>query len=227
MVYLLSAVLILILFVLVIRMKIQIAIEYLHSDDDDKLTVKFTSLYGLIRVKKEFPVIKLNPEDASIDVKQDTESKTKKSSGKKKLTYRELRESIDRIEMLMKQVVRMRKIGAAFLASFRVTKLEWTTIVGIKDAAATGVLTGGVWAVKGGIMGMLYEHFSFANKPVYQVIPSFQMPVSKTHLQCIFFFRFGHAMLAAFKFVRYWRGGLSVFRKKPSARLTSKNDSSV
>nr|MCX3331021.1 DUF2953 domain-containing protein [Bacillus pacificus] len=67
MVYLLSAVLILILFVLVIRLKIQIAIEYLHSDDDDKLTVKFTSLYGLIRVKKEFPVIKLNPEDASID----------------------------------------------------------------------------------------------------------------------------------------------------------------
>ncbi len=52
----------------------------------------------------------------------------------------------------------------------------------------TGVLTGAVWGVKGGIAAMLYDHLDFVNKPVYEVIPSFQVPVSKTHFQCIFFF---------------------------------------
>ncbi|MEC2135866.1 DUF2953 domain-containing protein [Bacillus subtilis] len=226
MVYVLTAILILIGIVLLLRMKIYVALEYLHADDNDKLTLKITALFGLIRIKKTIPAIKVNKEDGTVDIKQKTESKMKKSSGKKKITQNDVQQSINKIEMLLHQVTRLRKISASFLAHLHITKLEWVTVIGIQDAAVTGVLTGAVWGVKGGIAAMLYDHLDFVNKPVYEVIPSFQVPVSKTHFQCIFFFRFGHAMLAAFKFVKYGRE-LSVLKKNPSARMTSKNDSSV
>ncbi|MCY8533370.1 DUF2953 domain-containing protein [Bacillus vallismortis] len=226
MVYVLTAILILIGIVLLLRMKMYVAVEYLHADDNDKLTLKITALFGLIRIKKSIPAIKVNKADGSVDIKQKTKSKVKKSSSEKKITFDDVQQSIHKIEMILQQVKNLRKISASFLAHLHITKLEWITIVGIQDAAVTGVLTGAVWSVKGGIAAMLYDHLSFVNKPVYEVIPSFQVPVSRTHFQCIFFFRFGHAMLAAFKFVKYGRE-LSVFKKNPSSRMTSKNDSSV
>ncbi|CAN2249561.1 DUF2953 domain-containing protein [Bacillus vallismortis] len=226
MVYVLTAILILIGIVLLLRMKMFVAVEYLHADDNDKLTLKITALFGLIRIKKSIPAIKVNKADGSVDIKQKTKSKVKKSSSEKKITFDDVQQSIHKIEMILQQVKDLRKISASFLAHLHITKLEWITIVGIQDAAVTGVLTGAVWGVKGGIAAMLYDHLNFVNKPVYEVIPSFQVPVSRTHFQCIFFFRFGHAMLAAFKFVKYGRE-LSVLKKNPSSRMTSKNDSSV
>ncbi|MEG7333715.1 DUF2953 domain-containing protein [Bacillus sp. 0102A] len=226
MVYVLTAILILIGIVLLLRMKVHVAVEYLHAEDNDKLTLKITTLFGLIRVKKSIPAIKVNKADGTVDIKQKSKSKVKESSSKQKITFDDVHQSIQKIEMLLHQVKNLRKISASFLAHLHITKLEWVTIVGIHDAAVTGVLTGAVWGVKGGIAAMLYEHLDFVEKPVYEVIPSFQVPVSKTHFQCIFFFRFGHAMLAAFKFVKYGRK-LSALKKNPSSRMTSKNDSSV
>ncbi|MCY7917070.1 DUF2953 domain-containing protein [Bacillus vallismortis] len=226
MVYVLTAILILIGIVLLLRMKMYVAVEYLHADDNDKLTLKITALFGLIRIKKSIPAIKVNKADGTVDMKQKTKSKVKKSSSEKKITFDDVQQSIHKIEMILHQVKNLRKINATFLAHLHITKLEWITIVGIQDAAVTGMLTGAVWGVKGGIAAMLYDHLNFVTRPVYEVIPSFQVPVSRTHFQCIFFFRFGHAMLAAFKFVKYGRE-LSVLKKNPSSRMTSKNDSSV
>lgn len=226
--YAAAAVLILIAGWLLMRMKIHLTFEYLHDKDNDKLTLKMSALFGLIRYKKTMPIIKVNKEDASIDVRQDTESKIKgQKDEKKKITYEDIKQSIHRIQMILHQVVRMKEIGSSFLAGIRVTKLEWVTVIGIKDAAATGIAAGGVWAIKGGLMAMLYDHLRFLHKPVYEVIPSFQVPASKTHFQCIFFFRFGHLIVAAFKLLKYGRNGLSVLRKKQPVPVTSKNDSSV
>ncbi len=85
MVYVLTAILILIGIVLLLRMKMYVAVEYLHADDNDKLTLKITALFGLIRIKKSIPAIKVNKADGSVDIKQKTKSKVKKSSSEKKL----------------------------------------------------------------------------------------------------------------------------------------------
>lgn len=144
-------ILILILAWLLMRMKIHLTFEYLHDKDNDKMTFKLSALYGLIRIKKTWPVIKINSEDASIDVKQDTKSEMKgQQKKKKKITFEDVKQTIDRIEMILQQVVRMRQIGASFLAGVRVTKFEWVTVIGIKDAV-TGIAAGGVWAVKGAL----------------------------------------------------------------------------
>lgn len=130
-----AVILILILAWLLMRMKIHLTFEYLHDKDNDKMTFKLSALYGLIRIKKTWPVIKINSEDASIDVKQDTKSEMKgQQKKKKKITFEDVKQTIDRIEMILQQVVRMRQIGASFLAGVRVTKFEWVTVIGIKDS---------------------------------------------------------------------------------------------
>lgn len=88
MVYVLTAILILIGIVLLLRMKIHVALEYLHADDNDKLTLKITALFGLIRIKKTIPAIKVNKEDGTVDIKQKTESKMKKAAERKNYTKR-------------------------------------------------------------------------------------------------------------------------------------------
>lgn len=84
MVYVLTAIFILIGIVLLLRMKVHVAAEYLHTDDNDKMTLKITTLFGLIRIKKTIPAIKVNKEDGTVDIKQKSTSKVKKSSSKKK-----------------------------------------------------------------------------------------------------------------------------------------------
>lgn len=59
-------------------MKIRVAIEYLHTDDDDRLTVKVRTAFGILRIKREIPVIKINQEDMTVDVKEQTNSALKK-----------------------------------------------------------------------------------------------------------------------------------------------------
>lgn len=82
-----AVILILILAWLLMRMKIHLTFEYLHDKDNDKLTFKISALYGLIRIKKTLPVIKVNSEDASIDVKQNTKSEMKGQKKRKKKSH--------------------------------------------------------------------------------------------------------------------------------------------
>ncbi|XBO85697.1 hypothetical protein AAGG52_18035 [Bacillus licheniformis] len=43
-----------ILLAALMMMKIRVAIEYLHTDDDDRLTVKVRTAFGLLRIKGRF-----------------------------------------------------------------------------------------------------------------------------------------------------------------------------
>lgn len=83
MVYVLTAIFILIGIVLLLRMKVHVAAEYLHTDDNDKMTLKITTLFGLIRIKKTIPAIKVNKEDGTVDIKQKSTSKVKKAAVRK------------------------------------------------------------------------------------------------------------------------------------------------
>ncbi|MDI5788559.1 hypothetical protein PO124_09615 [Bacillus licheniformis] len=78
-------------------MKIRVAIEYLHTDDDDRLTVKVRTAFGILRIKREIPVIKINQEDMTVDVKEQTNSALKKIK-EEKIGYREVFDSTKQIK---------------------------------------------------------------------------------------------------------------------------------
>lgn len=74
---------------------------------------------------------------------------------------------------------------------------EWRTEIGTGDAASTGALAGGLWAVKGGIVGALAKNHVFLRAPRLSVIPDYNRPRFSLEMRCIFRFRLGDIIVAA------------------------------
>ncbi|MFN2747642.1 DUF2953 domain-containing protein [Bacillus sp. z60-18] len=218
----------LLLLAAVLIMKIRVAVEYLHSSDDDRLTVKIRTGFGLLHIKKEIPLIKVNPDDMTIDVKERTKTALKKDQKKRKVGHGEMLDQIRQMKQLVEQVINLQSIVRGFLKRIHVTKLEWTSVLGFSDAALTGIITGAAWSVKAWVIAVLDLLFCFDHQPDYEVIPAFNQPSSKTHLTCIFHFRLGHAITAAFRIVIHWKGKMrGLFKLPKHLSGSTKNDSSV
>ncbi|MFO6497917.1 MULTISPECIES: DUF2953 domain-containing protein [Bacillus] len=218
----------LLLLAAVLIMKIRVAVEYLHSSDDDRLTVKIRTGFGLLHIKKEIPLIKVNPDDMTIDVKERTKTALKKDQKKRKVGHGEMLDQIRQMKQLVEQVINLQPIVRGFLKRIHVTKLEWTSVLGFSDAALTGIITGAAWSVKAWVIAVLDLLFCFDHQPDYEVIPAFNQPSSKTHLTCIFHFRLGHAITAAFRIVIHWKGKMrGLFKLPKHLSGSTKNDSSV
>ena len=209
-------------------MKIRIAIEYLHTDDDDRLTFKVRTGFGLLRFKKEIPVIKINQQDMTVDVKEQTNTALKNDKKRRKVGYREVFDNTKQIKKLVEQVINLQPLIRRFMKRIHITKLEWTSVLGFPDAALTGIVTGGAWSLKAGTMALLHQIFCIDSQPEYEVIPVFNSRSSKTHLTCIFHFRVGHAITAAFRIVMNWKGKMrGLFKLPKNLSGSTKNDSSV
>ncbi|MBU8786992.1 MULTISPECIES: DUF2953 domain-containing protein [Bacillus] len=209
-------------------MKIRVSIEYVHTHDDDRLTVKIRTLFGLLHIKREIPMIKVNQKDMTIDVKERMSTAVSKDKKKRKVGFNDVLKSMRQIKNLVEQIRNLQPVIRKFMKRIHVTKLEWTSVLGLPDAALTGIATGGAWSVKSASMAMLDRFLSFDRRPEYQVIPVFNSPSSKTHLTCIFHFRVGHAITAAFRIVVNWKGNMrGLFKLPKHLSGSTKKDSSV
>ncbi|MEH6973825.1 DUF2953 domain-containing protein [Bacillus sp. JJ675] len=209
-------------------MKIRVSIEYVHTHDDDRLTVKIRTLFGLLHIKREIPMIKVNQKDMTIDVKERMSTAVSKDKKKRKVGFNDVLKSMRQIKNLVEQIRNLQPVIRKFMKRIHVTKLEWTSVLGLPDAALTGIATGGAWSVKSASMAMLDRFLSFDRRPEYQVIPVFNSPSSKTHLTCIFHFRVGHAITVAFRIVVNWKGNMrGLFKLPKHLSGSTKKDSSV
>ncbi|MEC1439582.1 DUF2953 domain-containing protein [Bacillus sonorensis] len=209
-------------------MKIRVSVEYLHTNDDDRLTINIRTGFGLLRIKKDIPMIKVNQKDMSVNVKERTKTAADRKQKKRKVGYQNVLENGRQIKNVVKQIVNLTPIVLKFMKHIHVTKMEWTSVLGLPDAALTGIATGAAWSVKSATAAILDQVFCFDRRPEYQVIPVFNSPFSKTHLTCIFHFRVGHAITAAFRIVVNWKGKMrGLFKLPKHLSGSTKNDSSV
>ncbi|MDC7795318.1 DUF2953 domain-containing protein [Bacillus altitudinis] len=218
------------LVILLIFMKVTISLDYSHANDNDHIAVKIITLYGIVRLKKDIPMVKVNTEDQTIDIREKKMASTKtpsqeKETMHKKVGKRDVKEILHQMERITKEIVDLNRIMRKFFIHIKIVSFHWSTWIGFHDAALTGVAAGGVWSVKGALLAFMQEHLTFKHKPVYEVIPAFQHKVSQTHFACIAYFRIGHAMLAAIRLLVHWLKGRKA-RKNASLQAT-KNESSV
>jgi hypothetical protein len=214
--WLLLILIVLILFILLLVFtKITIYLNYYHQKDDDHLKIEIRALYGIIRYKKNIPLIKVDDQSPSLVVKGENEinneTKTEKTS---KITPHDVITNLKNFKEVLEHVVELNRIIKKFLKKVSVKKFEWNTIIGVGDALYTGVISGALWTIKGSLMGLLSDYFSFKEMPQLMVHPNFNQMIARTNLSCMFQFRTGHAMLAGLKLVKFWKGG------KPSLKST-------
>ncbi len=218
------------LFLLIIFTKIKVYINYQHHNDDDYLKIQFKAWFGLIKFKREFPLIKIDDNTPTVVVKQkkpDTKQDSPKQESTNQYSSEDLLNSIRDAKEILTSVVYLHTIVQKFLKKVAVRKLEWHTVVGIGDAASTGMVTGAIWTVKGGIVGLISNFLKLQTVPIITITPQFQHAISHITFSCMIHFRIGHAMLAGIKIFKYWKGGKPRFRNKPLSALNESKTKTV
>jgi hypothetical protein len=148
-------------------------------------------------------------------VKEETgfgESSEKKKEKTKQFTPKELLDTFSNTKELLNHVVNFHRIIRYFFSKITVKNIEWNTIVGLGDAAHTGTIAGAIWAVKGGVIGIISNYMKLWDLPKINIFPHFQGMASETLFKCMIQFRIGHAMMAGIKLVKFWKGGFPQFR---------------
>ncbi|GKU81571.1 DUF2953 domain-containing protein [Niallia sp. NCCP-28] len=202
--------LLLLLFFLLLVTKSTIHIRYYHKKDSDDLTIEVKLLFGLIRYKKKIPLIKIDDNSPTIVVKEETKINESQEAGTKKtkqFSAEDLVATLENAKEILWHVVGFHRIIRSFLSKVTIKNIEWSSIVGLGDAAHTGAVSGALWAVKGGIIGIISQYMRMQNMPKINIYPQFQRVASETLFTCMFQFRIGHAMFAGIKIIKFWKGG--------------------
>lgn len=187
--------------------KIKIRIHYYHGNDNDQLKIIIKALFGIVSKKIDVPVIKVKKDYSSVVIKERTESNTNTEKEKKRITIKDILNSIDNTREIIAHIKDAYPIVKKFLKKVGVHQFQWQSAIGTKDAALTGKITGVIWGLKGIAQMFVYKYLSVQCQPSYQVTPHFNRSLSITEFHCILSVRVGHAILTAFKLIRHWRGG--------------------
>ncbi|GIN86879.1 hypothetical protein J6TS2_32650 [Heyndrickxia sporothermodurans] len=199
---------------------ITILIDYTHKMDDDHLRVQFI-IWKFIRYKVKVPTIKVEKDEPTITFEKKTSAGGHNHS---EITPKDISDQFSDYKELIEHIFGLKIVIRKFLKTVKITKFEWHSNVGVKDAATTGKLIGVVWSVKALIIGLLSKYMNLLEFPDYTVTPSFQIPKSETVLKCMFKIRIGNAILAGLKIFKFWRGGKGSFKTKQLS-MVSKNQS--
>lgn len=227
---LLILIVLLLLFLLIIFLKLKVFIDFYHGQDNDHLKVKFKALFGLIQYKLEVPIIQIDDDTPTIVMKTKKEpgkSEQEKDEKTSKFSPREIIDSFKDFETLLMHVFGLHKIIRNFLKKVTIKDIKWDSVIGVGDAAYTGMISGAGWAAKGSIIGVLSSYMRMTNLPQITVTPHFQMPISQTKFTCMIQFRIGHAMLAGIKLIKFWKGGRPNFKTKPLSALSNEKPKSI
>ncbi|WHZ02014.1 DUF2953 domain-containing protein [Neobacillus sp. YX16] len=202
---------IILLFLLIIFSKLTIHLNFFHHNDNDELSVVFKLWFGLIKYTINVPLIKIDDNSPSIVLKGNTsmgdsgegESSSKVQQVDKDAIVRNLSDAKE----IIQHVVNMQVIVSKFMKRIVIKHFEWHSLVGVGDAAHTGIITGALWTLKGSVVGMLSNFLRLEEMPVLSVTPHFQMAIIQTRITCIIHFRIGYAILAGLKLIKFWKGG--------------------
>ncbi|WP_307196982.1 DUF2953 domain-containing protein [Neobacillus niacini] len=213
MVWLVIALIIIILFILlIIFSKLTIRLNYFHHNENDELKIQFRIWFGLIRYTINVPLVKIDENSPSIVMKGNTQmgdSSEKQSPTKEaQITKDGIISKFTNAKEIIQHVVNTSVIVKKFMKRLVIKHFEWHSLVGIGDAAHTGIITGALWTLKGSILGVLSHFLRLKEMPVLSITPHFQLAIIQTHITCIFQFRIGYAILAGLKLIKFWKGGL-------------------
>lgn len=219
------------LFILIIFTKLTILVNYFHHNDNDDLKIEFRIWFGLIKYKINVPLIKIDDDSPSVVVKSNsqlgspTDKKKESEHNVSKFEKDDIIANLKYSKELLIHVVNLYVIVRKFLKKVTLKQMEWHSMIGVGDAAQTGTITGAIWAIKGGILGILSHYIKLKNMPILTVTPHFQLAIIQTRLTCIFQFRIGHAILAGLKLIKFWKRGRPHF--KANTTLTKEKTKSV
>ncbi|AGB40588.1 Protein of unknown function (DUF2953) [Halobacteroides halobius DSM 5150] len=190
-----------VLFIVLYLIPVKVVIDFKRQKDKDHFEIKVSSLFfnhklqlSYIDLKSLFypyfiikgNLIGLLEKDILIE---------------EELNEEELRKVINhlrKMEEIIKQVEPL-----SFFTN-HCSYLSWQTSFGLTNPAFTGMLSGGLWALKGAIIGFFRNFLRFSTAPLIEVNPNFNNVESlRVEFKGIFKFRLGNIILMGSRIVFY------------------------
>lgn len=184
---------------------LRIAIIYGRISENDRLTLEVSAWFRLIRLRYEFPLIRLkgSEDGPKISAKMETE----KDETEKSITGPKVKKWYQNVQLMLERVHDLQPIFKKMLSRIRCVELDWHTTLGSGDAAETGALTGLVWGAKSMVVAFFSHNISFHTTPSISVEPIWNGKCIRTRFTCILQFRLGHAMVAGIRILFRMRKG--------------------
>lgn len=200
-------------FLFLIFMKITVIFDLKHIGDDDEIKIKLKAVFGLLKYTIKIPLVKVDPNGPNLILKEEKKmGETSKPEEKnEKISPDDFLTSIKDVKELTEHIVHLHAIIRKFLKKVQVVKFEWRSQIGTGDAAATGMLIGPGWTIKGAAIAIISTYMKLKIRPILSIEPNFYQKSSKTILTCMLHFRTGHAIVAGLRLLKYWRGGRPTF----------------
>ncbi|MCC2250210.1 DUF2953 domain-containing protein [Virgibacillus sp. AGTR] len=107
------------------------------------------------------------------------------------INFRELPSKLNEALHILRQG---HKAISVMLQKMKFKQMKWHTVGGTGDASLTGIVSGGVWTVKGVIIAWLQEHGIFNCHPDIKVVPLFQQKYIQSEIYCIVSIRIAQAI---------------------------------
>jgi hypothetical protein len=202
---------------------VKIIIRYEKTEKDDDIHIQFNFLFGLIKFTFNIPMVKLTSLINGVKVKGGVGTETPQEDpalAKKSflLTPERFKSFLEFISTIKVRVHDMNEITKKTLSKVRCEKLEWSTNIGIGDAAATGVAAGFLWGIKSAFIGLLSHYIALQTSPKINVTPVFKGSIIATRFLVVFKFRLINSTIAISRILfRYLRGRLRLVVDKATA----------
>gem|GEM_PF-2247854 len=168
-----------------------IKIKYLRENKDDLLTLQLRSVWGLINLKYEVPVLEKKKGGYRVHSKIKFKKSLLREKNTEKNTDFSITYFLEQISQTLNKIKTIRKNSKtiSFIIGFlrkriRCKNFYCSTSFGLKDAAETGVMSGIIWSVKGTITGLVQRFFIF--KKGYQPEISVSTDFNKPHFRIDF-----------------------------------------
>lgn len=204
-----------IIYYIIITLKLYFEVMYNRTKDNDELIIKILLFKSLELYRIEVPAIQfkahadtllpwLEAQIASGNTPQpplETHIKREQRFLKKSITLFAIHPK--RLHRLFNTLFDWLSIYKNFMkqtiSALRCEYLTWHSACGTGDAAATALLTGFLWSVKGNVLKRLKNHSNLAVQPVISIKPDWSSKEFSTAFQCIFSIRIGHVITAVVK----------------------------
>lgn len=180
---------------------IAVHLTYSRLQGDDKLKLTVKVLYGMISFKFKVPLMRFQGLLKGFSVKTDTDYKEPDKKDFEPNPTRHInKDEIVDFYLKLKHAVRhtfgMVDWLKETMSMVHFTQLDWTTRIGIGDAADTAITTGLIWGIKSSTLGYLFQFLHLDAKARINVVPMYNQTLFTTECLCIAKIRLGHAIIA-------------------------------
>ncbi|WP_017726573.1 DUF2953 domain-containing protein [Halalkalibacterium ligniniphilum] len=200
--------------------KITVRIQYCHTADDDLLEVK-VSAWKYLKYTFSAPLIKIDENSPTLVVEKEKHLGNKDDKKRVQLSVKEILHNIQLFQDFLQHVIGFYRILRWLLKRIHLKKLEWSSHLGLGDAAQTGMLLSMVWTLKGMVAGLFGNYMRMHSMPKLSITPHYQELISETRFSCMFSFRLGYAIGASILVVKHWKGRPSFRTFQKEKNVTS------